>query len=168
MSAPSPQNSCRELLRVYIERLKAKDLPWYETSSSRQYLLYHAFSLIAIGASLSTLIVASFMKTPAFADYAQVILVLLPLFGTIASTLLSQFGFREREDLRERGRIEMEDIVLSADGLLAAAKDEIECQRAYEETRKRVKTLDLSQHRADTELRAGAARQLARTPKADQ
>lgn len=168
---PSEQipNPCRALLTLYIDRLEQKELSWYETASARQYVLWHIFTLISLGATLATSIVAALMQKEFFGEYGRLLLVVLPLIGTVATAVLSQFRFHELEDLRERGMIEMEDIVLYARGQLAAAPDELACQTAFEETRRRVKNLSLSQHRADTELRAGAARKLSRkTPKGDQ
>jgi hypothetical protein len=154
---------CRALLSEYIDRLQQKELRWYERASSRQYTLWHLFTLVAFIATVATSVIAALMKQEFFARDGQLLLVVLPLIGAAASAVLTQFRFRELEDLRERGRIEMEDIMFHAKGLLAAAPDEPACQRAYEETRKRVKALDLSQHHADTGLRAGAARQQSRS-----
>ena len=153
MQSPQP---CRELLAGYIEALRRKDLPWYERSSSRQYWLWHTLSIGAFVTTVATSAIAALMKQEYLAAHAQVLLVILPLIGAASSAVLSQFRFRELEDLRERGRIEMEDILLSAEGLLAAAADDDACKRAYDETRKRVKVLDLSQHRGHTELKAGS------------
>ena len=164
---------CRELLARYVELLRSRDLPWYERSSSRQYWLWHALSIGAFVTTVATSAIAALMKQEYLASHAQVLLVILPLIGAAASAVLSQFRFRELEDLRERGRIEMEDILFCAEGLLAAAADEGACQKAYEETRKRVKTLDLSQHRGHTELKVGSvsteslhARRSAKSPEA--
>ena len=156
MSDAEELQSPRALLRWYIARLEAKDLPWYEGASSSQYRWWHAITLISLGATLATSIVAALMQKEFFGGDGKVWLVVLPLIGTVANAILSQFRFRELEDLRERGRIEMEDIVFYARGQLSAAADDGACLRAYEETRKRVRELDLGQHRADAELRAGA------------
>jgi len=163
VSTEQTSQPCRKLLAQYIERLQGVDLRWYERSSSRQYALWHGFTLAGLIASIATSVIAALMKQEFLAANAQLLLVVIPLIGAAASAMLSQFRFRELEDLRERGRIEMEDILFSAQGLLAAAPDEAACQRAFEETRKRVKELDLSQHLAHTELRVGAAREQSRT-----
>ena len=163
MSTEQTSQPCRTLLAQYIKRLEGVDLPWYERSSRRQYALWHALTLVALIASLATSAIAALMKQEFLTANAQLLLVVIPLVGAAASAALSQFRFRELEDLRERGRIEMEDILFSAQGLLAAAPDETACHRAYGDTRKRVKALDLSQHRAHTELGVGAAREQSRT-----
>ena len=155
----SDAQPCRELLVQYIATLRKKDLPWYERSSNHQYWLWHAFSIGAFVTTVATSAIAALMKNEYLEAHAQVLLVVLPLVSAAAAAVLSQFRFRELEDLRERGRIEMEDILFSADGLLAAAADEHACQKAYEETRKRVKALDLGQHLGHTEV-TGAGKQV--------
>ena len=153
MQNPQP---CRELLTRYIAQLRSKDLRWYERSSNRQYWLWHALWLGAFITTIATSAIAALMKQQFLEAHAQVLLVVLPLIGAAASAALSQFRFRELEDLRERGRIEMEDILFTAEGLLAVAQDEPACSKAYEETRRRVKALDLGQHRGHTELKVGS------------
>ena len=146
---------CRQLLASYIERLRKIDLPWYERSSSRQYWLWQGLTLLTFVAALGTSVLAALAKQEWFNFPAQVVLVMLPLIGAAAGQLLTQFQFRQLEDLRERGRIEMEDIVRNAEKLLAAAQDEAAYQLAYEDTRARVKALDMEQHREHTNLHSG-------------
>lgn len=155
MSNVEEIESPRGLLRWYVRRLELKDLPWYKNASTNQYNFWHALWLISLIASLATATIAALMEKDYFGGNVKVFLVVLPLVGAAANALLSQFRFRELEDLRERGRIEMEDIVFNAKRQLAAAPDDEACIQAYEQVRKRVYELDIAQHRSFTELRAG-------------
>lgn len=66
--------------------------------------------------------------------------------GALAATLNAQFRFEDVEDIRERGRIEMQDLIEWARGQLAMADSEETCSSVYEALRERVKNLELSQH----------------------
>jgi hypothetical protein len=108
---------------------------------------WHACSLTALLAGFASSIVAAFMKDADFAGNGRLLLTILPVFGALASALLSQFRFQELEDLREKGRIELEDTIAWARGQLAASNTENRCLEVYDGLRVRVKELELTQHR---------------------
>ncbi len=82
----------------------------------------------------------------------RAVLIILPSLGSFAGLLLNQFHFRELEDLRERGRIDAQDIIDWARGQLAAANGEQACLTIYEDLRNKIKELELSQHREFTKI----------------
>lgn len=138
---------CRAELSSFIERLESEYRPWYEKAASRQFIYWHACSLTALLAGFASSIVAAFMKEIDFAGNGRLLLTILPVLGALASALLSQFRFQELEDLRERGRIELEDIILWARGQLSIIEDDKKCLEIFDELRNRVKDLESTQHR---------------------
>jgi hypothetical protein len=73
-------------------------------------------------------------------------LIIVPALGALAATFNAQFRFDDVEDIRERGRIEIQDLIEWARGQLAKADSEEICSSIYEALREKVKNLELSQH----------------------
>jgi hypothetical protein len=94
------------------------------------------------------------MSEAVFGDYGKSILAVLSFVSAGATGLLSLYKFREKEALREEGRIQMQDIVDKAKNLLANCKTDDECGRAYHQVRDSAKDLSINQHRRDIALRS--------------
>ena len=151
-SSPEGIDRCRQQLQLYISELKTSNLPWYESVSSRQHFYWNTCSFLSVVAGFAASIVAAFISEGAFKDYGKILLIVLPAIGSLAAALLTQFRFEEFEDLREVGRIEIQDMIDWASGQLAGANDEARCLEDYEELRKKVTDLETRQHRRAHEI----------------
>jgi hypothetical protein len=147
-------NPCLKELHDYIAVLKRDYLPWYERASSRYYLYWSTCAFVSVVAGFAASVVAALINddTFSFQPYGKTLLIILPAIGSLAATLLTQFRFEEVQDLREIGRIEMQDMIAWAGGQLAAAEDKEKCSAVYEELRKKVLDLETGQRRRVHEL----------------
>ena len=93
------------------------------------------------------------MDADYFKSYGKIWLIILPIIGAFASGILHLFKFREKEALREHGRIELDDIISNAKSLIVTAKNEEDFKAAYHSVRERFHQLELKQHSEDTALR---------------
>ncbi len=115
---------CRNELMSYIDDLDQNIVNWYQRDASKYYGRWFFWFWVAIRAGFAASVIA----------------------------ILSQFHYRELEDLREQGRIEAQDIVDWARGQVAAANTEEKCLAIYEELRGKVKELELWQHKDFTKI----------------
>ena len=144
--------SIRTELARYIETDLAGYLAWYEGASLRNYLASNVCSLVTLIAGVGASVTAALIEQGTFAGYGRILLVVLPAIGSLASVLLTQFRFAELEDLRERGRIHIADLVARARLELAAATDDAACKALHERLLARVLEIEEGQHRGFRKL----------------
>lgn len=144
----------RKLLVGLIARLENEELPEYARASNFHYWMWHICAGAAFLTSLVSGALASFISDSIFATYGKVLLAILSFVSAGATGLLSLFKFREKEALREEGRIEMQDILDNAKSLLAGCTTDKEFEQAYQQVRERARVLSLNQHRRDIALRS--------------
>ncbi len=149
---PDSGTRCRKELEFYIVDLGENVLDWYERDANRQYRWWFSCFWVSIAAGFVSSLIAALVKGGALTAYGPIALIVLPALGSLAGLILSQLHFRELEDLRERGRIEIQDIIDWARGQLAAADGEARCLAVYEELRKKVKDLEMQQHEEFTRI----------------
>ncbi len=153
----------RTLLRNLIARLEKESLPWYSRASSVNLWSWNIFSAVALLCSIATVVISGFLFKEQFATYGKEILVAVAALGTLASGALHLFKFREKEILRETGRIEIQDAIDNAKSLMASAQDEEAFSQAYHSVRARAKAIDESQHAGDSKLKSDSLPEL-KTP----
>lgn len=156
------QGAHRKLLSALIDRLESEELPYFESASSFNYWAWHICSGTAFLVSIVSGGLASFMSDTIFQTYGKVVLAVLSFVSAGATGLLSVYKFREKEALREEGRIEMVDMIDNAKSLLAGCKTDDDCARVFHQVRERFKAFSFAQHRRDIALRSDEL------PKADQ
>ncbi len=144
----------RQLLQSLIVRLEKDELAEYTKASNFHYWMWHLCAGAAFLTSLVSGALASLISDRTFAAYGKVLLAALSFISAGATGLVSLYKFREKEALREEGRIEMQDIVDNAKSLLASCKTDDECGRAYHTVRERARVLSMNQHRRDIALRS--------------
>lgn len=144
----------RKLLTDLISRLEDDELKFYESSSTFNFFAWHVCAGAAFVMSILSGALASFMSDVTFKEYGKVVLAVLSFVSASATGLLSLYKFREKEALREEGRIELEDMIDNAKSFLASANNEAECKAAFHQVRERFRVFSLSQHRRDIALRS--------------
>lgn len=104
-------------LEAYIGRLKKEYLSWYEAASRRNKYLWMTAQIVAVVAGFATAIVAALIDHlgAGGSTLLRVLLIVLPIVGSFAATLLVQTRALERKALREHGRQRIQ-------GLLERAK----------------------------------------------
>ena len=152
MSNASDYESPRKLLETYLNRLEDEFRPAYEKASNFSFFFWHGCTLVSVISGFAAAITSAVMPPETFSDQGKVWLTVISAIGGVAAALLTQFRFRELEDLRETGRIEIEDIISFGWGKYAQKLSDEELYRVYEEIRERVKKLESSQHRRSSDL----------------
>ena len=154
----------RALLRELMNELETMEIPYYECAQRFHYSAWHVAATVAFFSSILSAGLASLLRAEQFADTGRIWLVVLPLIGATATGALRLYKFREKEALREDGRIEAVDILRNAKSLNAASLDDAACRIAYQSIRARMDKLERDQHRRDIALRAD---ERLHTPKGD-
>jgi hypothetical protein len=154
MAGIAPNEGHRSLLQELIARLETQERTFYERSSMRNWYLWHIAATLVILTSVFSTIVAGVIDDAGFKAYGKEVLIVLSVIGTLASSFLHLFQVREKEALREEGRIQIEDIIFNARSLLTSAKTDEECKSAFHQVRARFVALELAQHHRDVALRS--------------
>jgi hypothetical protein len=150
----------KKLLSDLLYTLEQEERLFYKKGSERSWWAWHIFAGIVFIASLGTAIVTGMLDSKTFDAYGKVTLLFLSVAGTAASGALNLFQFREKEALRENGRIELEDIILNAKSRLADSKSEEESRKDFHAIRARYIALEFAQHHRDVSLRSDDIKQL--------
>lgn len=154
MADMSPNETQNDLLKGLIARLETEERTFYEKSSKWNWRAWHWAATLVFLSSVFSTVVAGVIDDAVFKTYGKAVLLVLSVIGTLASGFLQLFQVREKEALREEGRIQIEDIILNARSLLAGAKTEEECKTAFHQVRARFVALELAQHHRDVALRS--------------
>jgi hypothetical protein len=80
---------------------------WYQKAKNTNRNLYYAFQILSLlcGFAASTLAAVD-------PSWGRTGLILLPILASILASLIHQFSWRELYELREQGRIDMEELLL--------------------------------------------------------
>lgn len=125
MERTVPDNP-KDALRMYILELEQDYYPWYSRSSNRLqwgWGVGQATALIA-GVLASVLAAAASHESLSKFGVVRTALVLLPIVGALASSLLAQTRARELLALRERGREAIQALISRARADYAAASED--------------------------------------------
>ena len=143
-----------EVIAELIEKLESDVLTYYEGASESAYRAWTITAGIAFLSSVASALTAALISDASFGTYGKSLLVVIPVIGAAATGLLHLYKFREKEALREEGRIEVEDIILNAKSLLSSCTSENDAKVAFQQIRERYRQLELNQHRRDITLRS--------------
>jgi hypothetical protein len=161
---PANPDAQRTLLANLIERLETEELPFYERASSFNFWAWHFCAITAFLVSILSGALASLIPDDVFRDHGRIYIAVLSFASACATGLLAVLRFREKEALREEGRIEMQDIIDNAHSLLASCETEKDCERVFHQVRERNRQFQLAQHRQDIALRSDALQKLDHGP----
>ena len=144
----------RSLLTQLIQRLEEKELPFYAKEANWNYYAWYITATIAFLSSVFSAMIAGLIDITQYGAYGRCLLIIVPIVGTAASGLLFLFRFREKEALRENGRIDVEDIIANAKSMAVKATNDEEYRKAFHEVRERFNALEKHQHNSDVALRS--------------
>ena len=154
MSANANKETHQELLSQLVTQMETEERSFYNRTSALNYWAWHITAGAAFLSSVLTALVAAYMGEAEFKTYGKLVLVTMPIVGATAAGLLHLYKFREKEALREEGRIELEDVIANTKSLMASAETDQDYKTAFHSVRERFKQLELSQHRRDIALRS--------------
>ena len=142
-----------ELLATLIRHMETVEMPFYESNQRFSWTMWHVLSGMSLLTSLLTTLAAALIDEQTFGGKGKIVLLVLSLVTTGATAFLQLFRFREKEALREDGRIELEDIILNAYDRFILQQTPEEARKSFHEVRARFLALELAQHRQDVLLR---------------
>ena len=122
----------RQALAAFAATVKNDFESWYERHARACYRWYIMLQAVVFVSSIITAVIAALSNGKNFDLWAKYVVVVLPLLGAFATTLLSQLQLYQLWRLREEGRIAFQAIALDADLLGPAAKTDEECSKIHE------------------------------------
>jgi len=137
----------REQDAAFIKWLEDHEA-WYEKQSTWWGRLLMACKLLALSASIISIIVAAAITPDYFSSYGRWLIILAAALTAISTEALSQLKVREMEELREDGNIEASRLVAYARQKFGEfADDPGRTSKLKDEIRECIATLERSQHR---------------------
>lgn len=129
---------------IYLENAYLK---WYERSVSRNQYFYHIIQVIALVSGFGTALVAALLKDEQFRGFSagRIVLVVLPLIGSLCATVLAQSRVYERWRLRENGRLAIQALSNEGRQRYAEAKTPEEYTQIHKELNAKVDEIEKSQ-----------------------
>ena len=100
------EGSPKEALAAYILYLEEKEYSWYDNASTPNFWAWSIAQGAVVCASLFTAGIAALAKEDTFKTYGllRILLIVVPLAGAFASSVLLQTRIRDLFALREKGR----------------------------------------------------------------
>ncbi|GEP61167.1 hypothetical protein RSO01_83330 [Reyranella soli] len=129
-------------------------LSFYTRSAWINFWLWHLFAGLGFLSSVGAILAAALINDAAYKDVGRTLLIVIPTVGTLSAGLLHLFKFREKERLREEGRIELCDIIDNARSMSISGQNEDEHKKHYHTIRERFRQLELSQSTSDSKLKS--------------
>lgn len=125
------ENSHRLLLEALVSQMQGPERTFYASSALWNYRLWHVSGgLVFLSSVAATLLAALNRQGPN--EAIQLLLIAVPAIGTLAAGLMSLYKFREKEALREEGRIELDRIIAGANSILIDAKCKDDFRKGYQ------------------------------------
>jgi hypothetical protein len=137
----------KRALIAYISDLENRYLRRYEKAKNRNYIIWSIAQGTAVVAGLVTAFIAAVINDTAFKTFSSLrtLLILTPLIGTFASSVLLQTRIRDLFALRERGRQAFQLITTSARAEFAAAQTSDRYTEIHRDLAERVRRVEAEQ-----------------------
>jgi hypothetical protein len=136
---------------------------WYEAQSNRWGALLTTCKVLALSASIISIVVAAAVDPKNFDSYGRWLIVAASALTAISTEMLSQLKVREMEALREYGNIEASAIVAHArQKFTEYAGDEKMMSKLKDDIRGRIHDLEEKQHRDHVFIESKASTKIKR------
>lgn len=124
----------RQALEGYIRELQDLYYPWYDRKQRSYKRQWQILQTLTVLSGFATSILAALLHDRSFSGptWARALLVLLPLVGSLASTLLMQARLLELMALREKGRQTIQYLVSCSKNRYAALSDPEEITKYHQ------------------------------------
>jgi hypothetical protein len=146
---PKIEDNPKAALESFIRELEEYYYPWYDSATTRNFYAWSIAQALALVSGFATSILAVLLQNERFKSWGtgQVLLVLLPIVGSLASTFLIQSRIAELEALRERGRETIQRLANEARVEFAAASLPEQFSEIHRKLVSDVSTLEQEQSR---------------------
>ena len=141
------QKTPREALEAYIIHLEKSYYKWYERSVFRNYYFWLTTQLVSLVAGFGTALFAALINKDELGSFqmGRIVLIVLPVIGSLASTVLIQSRVHERWKLREEGRIQFQSLVTDGRRMYASAKSDEEWSSIHLELQNKTEEIEKAQ-----------------------
>jgi hypothetical protein len=120
---PEVEDNPKAALQSFICELEDFYYPWYDSAATRNYYSWFVAQAFSLVSGFATAVLAALLHQDQFRSWStgHIILVVLPLLGSLASTFLVQSRIADLEALRESGRETVQRLANEARVNFAAA-----------------------------------------------
>lgn len=147
-----PPKGHKELFGELIDTLGEHELPWYEGQVVKNIRWWFTLAILSIALSLLSSFLAASSRDAPIEGLLRTALIMLPVLSTGIAGFTQLFRFREKEALREDGRIELSNMVSLGRSILLQDLTEEKFRQAYLSMLERFHRLEQSQHRSYVEI----------------
>jgi hypothetical protein len=146
---PEIRDNPKAALESFIRELEVFYYPWYDRATNRNYRTWSVAQAFSLASGFATAVLAALLYEDQFRSWraGHIILVLLPLLGSLASTFLVQSRIAELEALRERGRETVQRLANEARVNFAAASSPEQYTEIHRKLVSEVSALEQEQSR---------------------
>lgn len=120
-------------LKVFIKEIHKNYEIWYAKTCRLNYRIWYSLQLISLLSGFLTSIFIAYQGKDSWTETTRLISILIPLFGSLAGTLILQFKIFETWKLREEGRISFQNLVNYSNSQLLKCKSQDDFQKLFEE-----------------------------------
>ena len=147
---PQKADTPKAALASFIEELETFYYSWYDGATTRNYYAWFIAQAVALLAGFSTALIAALLGTEQLRSWSfgRVLLIVLPILGSLASTYLVQSRIAELEALRESGRETVQRLANEARVDFAAASSTEDYSAIHRALVEKVGELEREQSRA--------------------
>lgn len=143
---PKPVTSCDEL-RAFVKELQKGYEMWYVNSVKRVMFAYYGLQILSLLSGFLTALITALTTADTFVGSRRIVLIMVPLIGSLAGTVLLQFRLYDLWQVREDARIAFQDLASEGRKRLAAAASQEECFKIHESLQLRATEIEIEQKR---------------------
>jgi len=132
-------------LRAFLAELRKDYERWYVRATRRSYRWYIALQVTILATSFAAAVVAAIADRNNFSSWMRTALIVLPLLGALASSILTQAKLYDQWRLREDGRLKFQELVSEGRQRLASTEDSALLSAAHRELHERAQRIEREQ-----------------------
>jgi hypothetical protein len=134
-------------LEDFLNELSDVYYPWYDKSVLRHYRIWLPVQFVTLGSVFASSIIAALLTDEAFKGLSagRIALVVLPAIGGAAATIATQSRLYDRYQLREAGRLGIQNLVNVGRARFASAKDDADYAAIHNELIRDLEAIEAAQ-----------------------
>jgi len=139
------QSRPQAALEEFLTELHSVYENWYDRQTRKAYRRYMVLQAVALLSGFLSAVIAAVADAQTFVPWGKTLLIVLPLLGSLAGTILLQSRTYDTWQLREEGRFQFQGLVGSGRLRAAAATSDEEFSKIHEELHRRAQEIEEKQ-----------------------
>ncbi|RDB03486.1 DUF4231 domain-containing protein [Runella aurantiaca] len=139
------EHNDRESLVAFIDKIHQVYEIWYAKVAKRNHRVWYMLQLVSLLCGFLTSIFVAFQTKATWTPNIKLICAVIPLIGSLASTIVLQFKVFETWRLREEGRISFHNLVNFGNSELLKCKTPEDFQKLHETLTQKTNELENEQ-----------------------